>query len=108
VPTKTAETIKIKKDELTRYEAIRAERLELQRRADALEKQEKSLAERLLQYVRQEGGKNLSCRIYGYVLAIVKKAGYVAWKQEYIKELGDAKAAAVVAPEREALTLTKL
>lgn len=98
----------ITKAEIAEYMRINAERLALQRKAAALEKQEKSLVSRMVAYVNQTGGKHRSCTLHGYVLALIKKAGQIAWKQEFIAKNGQEAADAIVAPERDALTVTPI
>ena len=105
---KAADAPKIAKAEIEKYVALNTERLALQRQADALKKQEDVIVDRLKAYASANGGKTQSCRLFGYVLAIVKKAGVIAWKQEFVKALGADAAAALTAPDREALTVTKI
>jgi hypothetical protein len=46
--------------------------------------------------------------VHGYVLALIKKAGQIAWKQQFIDVAGADAAAAIVAPEYDSLTVTPL
>lgn len=105
---KEAEALVITKAEIKRYQEINAKRLDLSRQAAALEKQEKVLKARMKLYVEQNGGKAKSCTIHGFVLALIKKAGFIAWKQEFINVAGEDAAAAIAAPEYDSLTVTPL
>lgn len=106
--TKKAEAPAIAKAEITKFVEINKKRLDLQRQADALKKQEDTLKARMKLFIAANGGKAKSCSLHGFVLALVAKAGQVAWKQEFIRVAGEDAAAAVVAPTYDSLTVTKL
>lgn len=88
------------------YNRLQEEAKKLRRMADACIAEAKPIEEKLA-YAKAKGGKQKSVTTCGHVLAIVTKAGSVAWKAAFVKLAGKAKAEALIAdaPSKEVLTI---
>lgn len=107
----TAEKTKISREECEQYESLNETRLSLERQARALKKQIDELDEKLLAYVRENGGKLRSVNKFGFLLSIQLKNGTPSWKEEFIRELGleaaEKVAAAAAERKKESLTVSR-
>ena len=80
----------IKKSQLTKWQTLESERLELQRQVKAKET-EVALLEREFENELAASGKP-SIKRFGYMFAWVKGKVSVSWKDAFIKECGEDKA----------------
>jgi len=76
------------REELDEFYHHEKDRLALQRRAEDLGAANKSLRERILEYVREHGGRDRTTVCHGYVLAIKTRSGFPAYKEAYLKLAG--------------------
>jgi hypothetical protein len=98
--------MKITREELDEYARLNTER-------KAIDKQSRTLASRCKQIeaaVEEQliaDGKN-ACKRYGYQLALVEGRASIAWKDEFIRECGSEKVAALqaAAPITTKVTIT--
>ena len=87
--TAAAERVKITRADVVAYMALKVERLELSRRADALKRKEAPLAEKLAAWVRQEmpTGAAVLTKL-GHLFQFKSNAGRVDWKAKFIELAG--------------------
>jgi hypothetical protein len=88
------------KADIERYRSLDEERKNLQRQADAKEREAKPFKEKIRAYVEEKGGGDRTTTHYGYVLALIPQAGRVKWEDAYIAIAG-AEAAATLRAEAE-------
>lgn len=88
------------------YLRIQEERRELERKARQLAKEEKAMEREMMELVELMGPYE-EC---GFRVSIGEKPGRVAWKQEFVKRLGEAEAARVQAecPTHKVLKLEQV
>lgn len=95
------------KEDVENYVILNAQRLKLQREVDAIEREQEPLKEKLLEHVRTKGGSDRTTVFHGFILAIKKMTGQVAWKKEYIAEHGHEAAAKLPRPNYDVLQVEK-
>jgi len=74
--------------EIERFVELDKKRKELQRQADAFEREAKPLKEKIVAYVEEKGGSDRTTVHCGYVLQLVQAAGRVDWKGEFTLVVG--------------------
>jgi hypothetical protein len=84
------------REELAEYFRLNEQRLAASRQASDFKKLQDAIEQKVLDYVRQEGGKERCCIVSDYRLSIDKKANRVEWKTAYMEELGQAAAEALI------------
>lgn len=90
------------------YLALQEKRRDLNRQADALEREEKVIAAELVALVESDGGKARVVTKGSHKISLVEKPGSVRWKDEFIRVAGADEATALQAncPPRLALTVS--
>lgn len=96
--------------EIKEFLDLEDRRRALNRQAEDLEKQAKPLKEKLLEFVRIEGGKAKSVERSGFVLAIKMVKSSPSWKPEFIRVAGQEEADKLIAeaPPREQLSVERM
>lgn len=97
----------VTKNDIQKLMDLDRQRLEHQRKADALKKQGDAIRQRLMDFVRAQGGKQMSVVRSGYRLEIKLVKGQVAWKQHFVRVAGIEEAERIAAdpPKREQLVI---
>jgi hypothetical protein len=76
----------LSKERLEKYVKLREERLELDRRSAAIKNEEEVIAGEIKEFMQKKLAK--IARHQGYLITLDEVAGSVAWKTEYIRDLG--------------------
>lgn len=85
---KPAVAKKLTRVEFDRYLAVREKRQQLDRESRALDREEKAIAERIMTFATQEGGKTRTVECCGHRASITSAPGYVSWAKEYERLAG--------------------
>lgn len=80
----------IKKSQLTKWQTLESERLELQRQVKAKETEVELLEKEFAAELTATGKPSI--KRFGFTFAWIKGKVSVAWKEAFIKECGEAKA----------------
>lgn len=96
------------KDDLAKLIELSTKRKDLNRQADALEKQEAPLKAKIAAYVEENGGELKACTICGFLARLVSKVGSIAWKQEFIRVNGPEAAAEIKALVGQSLEVVQI
>ena len=84
----------MKQTRIKEYFKLRDERLQLQQKVDAIERQEKIIKEEMTEEIKKTGGRKKQINIAGkFLLALKPIAGRVNWKDAYIESEGPEAAA---------------
>lgn len=86
----------LKREEIDRYVEVDRERKELERRAEALKKEQERLKTRFLAVIESKGDTPISYKRCGFVLLVKEGTRYPKWKEEFLAVAGVAAAEAVV------------
>lgn len=98
--------IELTKPEIEQYVAGTAKRKKIQRDADCVERELKPIKEKIIAYVEENGGSDRTTTHYGYVLALMPRAGTVPWKNEFIAMAGAQAASDLQAKAEPSFTLS--
>lgn len=91
------------RDELAEYFALEEERLALGRKVKDIGKLQGEIEEKVLAYVRQNGGPERTSIVCGYRLSTEFKNGRVEWKTEFMRVTSqeEAERISAAAPKKE-------
>lgn len=96
--------------EIERYLEIEAERKALGRQSSDLKKEQDEIGAKLLDFVREEGGKLRAVVRCDHRLAIKLQNGSVSWKSEFVRVAGKDEAERIAAsqPQKEDLLVERV
>lgn len=78
----------VTREEIEQYLALETERKALARQVDNRERAAAPLKKKLRAWVEAHGGADRTCVHFGYVLALLARAGVPRWKDEFLRVAG--------------------